>query len=289
MTGLRVLAAGPLTTVQDLGRPGHAAIGVSGSGALDRGALRLANRLVGNAEGAAGLEITVGGFSALFDADAWIAVTGAWGPAHVAGQPIDPNHPVAVPAGSVVEIGPADSGLRYYLSVRGGIDMPAVLGSRSRDILSGIGPAPIADGDVLSVGGAGTVPVPTLDLAPWSPPVAGTVEVPLVVGPRDDWFPAAAIDLLFSSTWTLSGASNRVGARLDGSPLPRLDRGELPSEGMVAGGIQVPPSGQPTVLLADHPVTGGYPVITVVASDALDVFAQLRPGQRVRFRHARLH
>ena len=287
MTGIRVLAAGPLTTVQDLGRPGHAAIGVSGSGALDRGALRLANRLVGNAEDAAGLEITVGGFSAVFETDAWIAVTGAWGAARVAGEPIDSNHPVAVPAGSVLEIGPADSGLRYYVAVRGGIDAPAVLGSRSRDILSGIGPAPIAEGDVLPIGGAATVPVPTLDVAPWSPPLSGTVEVALVVGPRDDWFPASALDLLFSSTWALSGASNRVGARLDGPQLPRLDRGELPSEGMVAGGIQVPPSGQPTVLLADHPVTGGYPVIAVVASDALDVFAQLRPGQQVRFRHAR--
>lgn len=289
MTGIRVLAAGPLTTVQDLGRPGHAAIGVSGSGALDRGSLRLANRLVGNPEDAAGLEITVGGFSAVFETDAWIAVTGAWGPARVAGEPIDPNHPVAVPAGSAVEIGPADSGLRYYVAVRGGIDVPAVLGSRSRDILSGIGPAPIGDGDVLPIGGAATVPVPTLDVAPWSPPACGTVEVALVVGPRDDWFPPSAIDLLFSSTWTLSSASNRVGARLEGPQLPRLDRGELPSEGMVAGGIQVPPSGQPTVLLADHPVTGGYPVIAVVASDALDVFAQLRPGQHVHFRHARLH
>ena len=174
------------------------------------------------------------------------------------------------------------------MAVRGGIDVPAVLGSRSRDILSGIGPAPVADGDLLAIGGAATVPVPTLDVAPWSPPAPGTVEVPLVVGPRDDWFPAAALDLLFSATWALSGASNRVGARLEGPPLPRLERGELPSEGMVAGGIQVPPSGQPTVLLADHPVTGGYPVIAVVASDGLDLFAQLRPGQHVHFRHARV-
>ena len=287
MTGLRVVAAGPLTTVQDLGRPGHAVIGVSGSGALDRGAIRLANRLVGNPEGAAGLEITVGGFSAVFDTDAWIAVTGAWGDVRVAGQPIDPNHAVAVAAGSLVEIGMASSGLRYYLAVRGGIDVPAVLGSRSRDILSGIGPAPVSDGDLLPVGVRPTVPVPGFDIAPWSPPPLGAVEVPLIVGPRDDWFSPTALDLLFTTTWAFGAASNRVGARLDGPPLARTGGGELPSEGMVAGAIQVPPSGQPTVLLADHPVTGGYPVIAVVASAALDVFAQLRPGQPLSFRHAR--
>lgn len=287
MTGVRVRAAGPLTTVQDLGRPGHAAIGVSGSGALDRGALRLANRLVGNPEGAAGLEVTVGGFAASFDADAWIAVTGAWGDVRVAGHPIDPNHPVAVPAGRVLEIAPAQFGLRYYLAVRGGIDVPAVLGSRSRDILSGIGPAPLADGDVLVVGEHPPAPVPSFDIAPWSPPPTAAVEVPLVIGPREDWFAASALDVLFSTVWTLSDASNRVGARLDGPPLERLDRGELPSEGMVAGSMQVPPSGQPTVLLADHPVTGGYPVIAVVDAEALDLFGQLRPGQALRFRHAR--
>lgn len=288
MTGIRVVAAGPLTTVQDLGRPGYAAIGVSGSGALDRGAIRLANRIIGNPEGAAGLEISAGGFSASFDTDAWIAVTGAWGDVRVAGQPIDPNHPVAVPAGSLLGIGPARSGLRYYLAVRGGIDVPPVLGSRSRDVLSGIGPAPVADGDLLPVGEQPTLPVPSFDIAPWSPPPLGAVEVPLLVGPREDWFPDAALDQLFATTWTFGAASNRVGARLEGPPLRRVDRGELPSEGMVAGAIQVPPSGQPTVLLADHPVTGGYPVIAVVASAALDVFAQLRPGQQLRFRHARL-
>ncbi len=286
MTGIRVLSAGPLTTIQDVGRPGHAAIGVSGSGALDRGALRLANRLVGNPECAAALEITVGGFSAVFTTDAWIAVTGAWGDARVAGAPIDPNHPVSVPAGATVEIGPATSGLRYYLAIRGGIDAPEILGSRSRDILSGLGPDPIGAGDILAIGAEPAMAVPTLDIAPWSPPRQDKIEVPVTVGPRADWFPSAALDQLFATTWELSAASNRVGARLDGPPLPRLDRGELPSEGMVAGAIQVPPSGQPAVLLADHPVTGGYPVIAVVSADALDVFAQLRPGQRLTFRHA---
>jgi biotin-dependent carboxylase-like uncharacterized protein len=288
---MTVLAAGPLTTVQDLGRPGFAALGVSGSGALDRGALKLGNRLVGNSEGAAGLEITVGPFSAVPDRDLWIAVTGAWGRVSVGGHPIDPNHPVLVAAGQTLEIGRAEFGLRYYLAVSGGWDVRRVLGSRSTDLLTGIGPAPVRDGDLLSVGKAHPAAIPALDVAPWSPPETGTVTVPLFVGPRADWFAAASLELLFSSTWTLGSASNRVGARLEGQPLHRSGtasaRGELPSEGMVAGALQVPPSGLPTVLLADHPTTGGYPVIAVVASGALDVFAQLRPGQRLTFRHAR--
>ncbi|MET4638610.1 biotin-dependent carboxyltransferase family protein [Mycetocola sp. 2940] len=288
MSALTVLAAGPLTTVQDLGRPGYAALGVSGSGALDRRALTLGNRLVGNAEGSAVLEITVGPFSGVADQDAWIAVTGAWGPVSVGGRPVDPNHPVFVAAGAAVEIGPASSGLRYYLAVSGGWDVPPVLGSRSTDLLSGIGPAPVRDGDVLPIGSPHTAGIPALDVAPWSPPDPGPVTVPLSVGPRADWFTSGALERLFTGTWTLGSASNRVGARLEGQPLERADaRGELPSEGMVAGALQVPPSGLPTVLLADHPTTGGYPVIAVVASGALDVFAQLRPGQQLAFRHAR--
>ncbi|MET0480811.1 MAG: biotin-dependent carboxyltransferase family protein [Mycetocola sp.] len=291
MSTLTVATAGPLTTVQDLGRPGFAALGVSGSGALDRGALTLGNRLVGNAECAAALEITVGPFSAIPDRDVWIAVTGAWGRVAVGGHPIDPNHPTFVAAGTSIDIGPAASGLRYYLAVSGGIDVSPVLGSRSTDLLSGIGPTPVQGGDVLPIGQPHTAAIPALDVAPWSAPDAGAVTVPIRVGPRADWFTAASLERLFGGTWTLSSASNRVGARLDGTPLERSvaadARGELPSEGMVAGALQVPPSGLPTVLLADHPTTGGYPVIAVVASGALDVFAQLRPGQHLTFRHAR--
>jgi biotin-dependent carboxylase-like uncharacterized protein len=291
MSAMTVLAAGPLTTVQDLGRPGFAALGVSGSGALDRSALKLGNRLVGNAEGAAALEITVGPFSGIADRDVWIAVTGAWGRVSVGGLPIDPNHPAFLAAGTVVEIGPAELGLRYYLAVSGGWDVDPMLGSRSTDLLSGIGPPPVHDGDDLPIGEPHTAAIPALDVAPWSPPEAGTVTVPVHVGPRADWFTPASLERLFTGTWTLSTASNRVGARLEGTPLERSvaagARGELPSEGMVAGALQVPPSGLPTVLLADHPTTGGYPVIAVVASGALDVFAQLRPGQRLTFRHAR--
>lgn len=286
MNALDIQASGLLTTVQDLGRPGWASLGVGASGALDRGALRLVNRLLGNAEGSAALEITLGGFEAVVRDDAWIAVTGAWGSVLVGSTVLDPNHPVLVRAGERISIGPAERGLRYYLGVRGGVAVPEVLGSRSTDMLSGVGPLPVSAGDLISIGSEPDAAMPSLDIAPWSSPSAGVVTVPLHVGPRDDWFTPGSLDLLFSQPWEVASESNRVGARLIGPRLERARDGELLSEGMVAGALQVPPSGQPTVLLADHPVTGGYPVIAVVATRALDVFAQLRPGQRVAFRHA---
>jgi biotin-dependent carboxylase-like uncharacterized protein len=291
MTALTVHTAGPLSAVQDLGRPGYAAVGVPSSGALDRGALRLGNRLVGNAEDAAGVEITVGGFSGSFDSEVWIAVTGAWGRVTLGGRPLDINQPVRVAAGEPLEVGMAEAGLRYYLAVAGGIEVPPVLGSRSTDLLSGTGPAVLVDGVTLPIGRPHPEAMRPVDISPWGRPDLGVVTVPLFVGPRDDWFTADSLDALFTRTWKLSPASNRVGARLDGTPLERsaqsIEWGELPSEGMVAGALQVLPSGLPTVLLADHPTTGGYPVIAVVASASLDRFAQLRPGQEIRFRHAR--
>lgn len=283
---LTVLESGPFTTVQDLGRPGFAHIGVPHSGALDRGALTLANRLLGNDEAAAALEILVGGFEARTDADVWVAVTGAWCPITANGEPVDPNNAVRVRAGETLRVDAAEHGLRAYLAIRGGVDADAVLGSRSHDALSGLGPEPLTAGDEVRIGLLPDDPIPVLEIAPWSPPADGRVEVAVVRGPRDDWFPDAALEAFFDTTWLVDAASNRVGARLTGDPIVREAGDELPSEGMVAGSIQVPPSGQPTVLLADHPVTGGYPVIAVVASEDLDVFAQLRPGQAVGFRHA---
>ncbi|SEB41067.1 biotin-dependent carboxylase uncharacterized domain-containing protein [Paramicrobacterium humi] len=286
MISLLITTAGPLTTVQDLGRPGYAHIGVPHAGALDRGALRLGNRLLGNREGAAALEITVGGFEAVFSDECWFVVTGAWAPLRLDGEPVDPHAPTRALAGQSLSIGVAERGLRSYLSVRGGFAAPPVLGSRSRDTLAGIGPAVITDGDELPIGKPPADGVPTLEIAPWGPPGDGRVEVGVHAGPRQDWFTAASVDRFFTSPWELSPESNRIGARLLGPPLERERDDELPSEGMFAGAIQVPPSGLPTVLLADHPVTGGYPVIGVVRDADLDAFAQLRPGQQVAFRHA---
>jgi biotin-dependent carboxylase-like uncharacterized protein len=283
---LRVLASGPQATVQDLGRFGYAEIGVSPSGAADRGALRLANRLVGNPESAAGIEVLLGGFAAWADSTLLVAVTGALGDVTVAGRPVGMNAVTAVLAGSRLELAEASAGLRRYLAVRGGIDVPPVLGSRSTDTLGGVGPPLLAPGMLLPVGPP-SGPLPGVDLAAVPPPPTDPVILPVVSGPRADWFPAGALD---GATFAVSPDSDRTAVRLSGPELTRRSRSgsapELPSEGLVAGAVQVPADGQPLIFLADHPVTGGYPVIAVVTDHGIDVAAQLRPGQQVRFSRA---
>lgn len=285
MRALIVEAAAALTLIEDLGRPGLAHLGVGESGALDRGALRLANRLVGNADGAAGLELVGGGFRAVFRGTHWFAVTGAWGAVRLDGRRIPPYTAARGTDGSVLELGMPERGIRYLLSVRGGIDVPPVLGSRSRDTLAGLGPAPVTAGAELAIGVPPETSVPVLDQEAAFPPPAGTVTVDLLPGPRADWVSGAELAALFEREWRLSPNSDRIGARLDGSPLERRV-GELVSEPTVAGAMQLPPSGLPTILLADRPVTGGYPVIAVATRASLDRLAQVRPGQTVRFRHA---
>lgn len=287
MTALHVESVTGSALVQDLGRPGLAHLGVAASGALDRGALALANRLVGNPDHAAGLEVVLGGFRAAADADLWIAVAGAWGPVRIGGRDAWPYRAHRVRAGETVELAPAVRGLRYALAVRGGLDEPVVLGSRSRDTLAGIGPDPVAAGRVLPVGAEPEASVPLLDDDAAYPPPTGAVTLGLLPGPRADWVTDAALAALYESPWRLSASADRIGARLEGPKLERRVTAELASEPTVAGGIQVTGAGVPTILLADRPVTGGYPVVAIVEPASLDAIAQLRPGQEVRFRHAR--
>ncbi|MET8305542.1 biotin-dependent carboxyltransferase family protein [Micromonospora sp. NPDC005173] len=276
---IEVLRAGPLTTVQDLGRPGWAHLGVPRSGALDPAALRLANRLVGNPERAAGLEITLTGCVLRLTRATTVAVTGAEVPVRAGDRPGDAGRPLTVPAGTVLRIGPARRGVRSWLAVAGGIDVPPVLGSRATDTLSGLGPPPLRDGDRLPLGEPFGEPAPVdLTVGPAPPP---ELHLTLRPGPRDDWFTPTALDRLLGAAYTVSPVSNRVGARLAGAPLPRAVAGELPSEGIVLGAVQVPADGQPLIFLADHPTTGGYPVIGVVTD--VTPLAQARPGTTVRF------
>ena len=280
---IEVVRAGPLTTVQDLGRPGLAHLGVGRSGAADLGSLRLANRLVGNHEGAACLEMTFGNLEARFDRAATVALAGAPCPVSVSGREKFMHGPIQLIADDRLTVGVPTAGVRTYLAVRGGIAVAPVLGARSTDLLSGVGPEPVAAGMRLPVGddAAG---MPSVDVAPVLP-IPAEIVLRVLPGPRDDWFTPAALTMLTSQPYQVSPQSNRVGIRLTG---PRLDRGrpgELASEGMVSGAVQVPPSGQPVVFLADHPVTGGYPVIAVVVEPDICLAAQARPGQRVRFRH----
>lgn len=284
-----VLEPGPYASIQDLGRPGLGELGVSPSGACDRGSLRLANRLLGNSEGAAAIEATMGGLEVRAGSAVLVAVTGAPAPVTVDGQPVPHSAPVVLPQRSLLRLGSPDRGLRTYVAVRGGLVVDPVLGSCSTDVLSGLGPRPLSAGQRLPLGrparGWHPIDVASVEVADADP-----LWLRIRLGPRADWFTAAALGALRGGTYEVTSSSNRVGLRLTG---PRLEQRaaddverELPSEGVVAGALQVPPDASPVLLLADHPVTGGYPVIAVVLDADLDLAGQARPGQRVRFRVA---
>lgn len=279
---LEIVATGPQATIQDLGRDGLAGLGVGRSGAADLGALRLANRLLGNPEGAAALEVTLGGLEVRARGGMWVTITGATSPATIDGLPVGYAAVTWLPDGASLRLGPATAGLRSYLAVRGGIDVAPVLRSRSTDTMAGLGPAVPAPGDLLPVGPTPGAP-PLLDVAPVATPTTGEVLLRVVPGPRHDWFVPDVISTLVGGAYEVTAESNRVGMRLMGPVLQRAREGELQSEGMVPGALQVPPTGQPTLFLADHPVTGGYPVIGVVLADDIGLAAQAQPGQRLRF------
>lgn len=276
---IEIVNQGIGSSFQDLGRLGYRHLGVGRSGAADRPSHSLANRLVGNPESAATIE-TCGALSVRFHQHAVIVVTGARGVIEVRhGRAMAVNGVAHVAAGSEVSLRPPDDGVRYYLAVRGGLDVEPVLGSRSFDTLAGIGPR-LATGDRIVVGPDPHTPM-VADFVSRPPQ---TTLIDIFEGPRRDWFTDDAWAALVAGDFVVSPTGNRVGARLGGPVLERRVDRELPSEGLVEGAIQVPPDGQPIVMLADHPVTGGYPVIAVVAPVHLPAVAQARPGTTLRFR-----
>lgn len=276
---LRLDDVGLQTLVEDLGRPGFGDLGVSASGAADRASAVAANDAVGNRRGAGVLE-NVGGLTLTALVDTVVAVTGAQAPVSVGTRTVASGVPLLLTAGSRLSVGAATAGLRSYVGVRGGIAGRSVLGSVSTDVMSGLGPAPLQDGDTVRAGEArGVVGASCASVrAPDEQPVVLRV----VAGPRDDWF-TDGVDALTGRTWQVSGASNRIGLRLTGEPVRRARDGEIPSEGMLPGCVQVPPDGNPVVFLRDHAVTGGYPVIATVVPEDLDLAAQLAPGTKITF------
>lgn len=284
---ITIRETGPLATVQDLGRPGYAHLGVPGSGAADRGAMMLANRLVGNTVSAATIECTLGGLTLTTDTDVLMAVTGADTVVRVDGTPVGVAAAVALRAGSELSVDAPSWGCRNYVAVRGGVDVPPVLGSRSTDVLSGLGPAALSAGDRLHVGDDAQ-DWPEVSSAPPDTDHPRIVVLDCSPGPRRDL--VADASMLYGGVWEVTAHSNRVGVRLDrpagGSGLleHRDDAGELRSEGIAHGSVQIPPNGRPVVFLADHPVTGGYPVIAVLDAPSLDAAAALVAGMSVRFR-----
>lgn len=273
---ITILRAGPLTTVQDLGRPGFAHLGVSSSGALDRASHARANALVGNPAAAASLEATLRGPRLVSDRATSVALAG--GLTDVGEGP----HQLA--AGQVFDVGPVRRGARVYVAVAGGFTVELVLGSASADLRCGLGPPALRDGQRLAVG-----PPPGRPAGRPLPDAQLLAEVPrlrAIAGPDTDRFDPAAAEVLTATRWQVSLHANRTGLRL-AAPGPagrRIHaRPLVASTGVVAGSIQIPPSGEPIVLLAEHPVTGGYPVLAVLTEQALDLAGQLRPGAQVRF------
>lgn len=295
---LEILDPGLQSLVQDLGRPGYGELGVSAAGAADTASAAQANRLVGNRSTEAVIENLLGAMSLRAHGDAVIAVSGATAVLRV--DPVDGDEfhtereipmdtPFALLDGEVLTLEPGGNGLRSYLAVRGGIDVAPVLGSRSTDSMSGIGPAPLTAGTELPVGaihGAHVVGNPEPSPLP-VPDAQGIYTLRISEGPRGDWFGPAGLARLTGQEWQVSAESNRVGVRLalgrDSEPLQRIRTGELASEGVAVGALQVPPSGLPVLFLADHPVTGGYPVIAGVIAEDLPAAAQLPPGATIRF------
>lgn len=274
--------------VQDAGRPGFAALGVSGSGVADRRAMRDANRAVGNVVDAAVLE-SVGGAALRFRGSGVAAVAGALGPLHLVDvggveRQIAHGEPFATDDGDELTLGHPTNGLRYIIAVRGGLAVEPALGSRASDTLAGLGPVALAAGDVVGVGDRSPHAVAFGALPRTLPAPGELVDLEITLGPRDDWFTAAALGTLTSQEWTVTPRSDRVGIRLQGDvALQRSVGGELPSEGAVTGAIQVPPDGQPVLFLPDHPLTGGYPIIGALTDRSLDLAGQLPPGARIRF------
>ncbi|MDE3206865.1 MAG: 5-oxoprolinase subunit PxpB, partial [Acidobacteriota bacterium] len=287
-----VVERGPHLTVQDLGRPGWAHVGVPAAGAADRGAARAANQLVGNPDGAAVMEALTGPVRLRMRADRLIAVTGADAPVTVDGLPARRHTALALRSGSELVIGRCHSGLRIYLAVSGGFDLPVVLGSRSTDTLSGLGPSALCDGDLVAIGPDQPTRIGQLgsDRVGAVPPGSGpairgeggrdipapratggprrerpdVLEIQARWGPRDDRLGPRGQLALAATEWSVSPLSDRVGVRLEGPPLSLVHPGGVPSEGMVAGAVQVPPAGHPIILMRNHPPTGGYPVVAVV-------------------------
>ncbi|WP_407320062.1 urea amidolyase family protein [Isoptericola halotolerans] len=295
--GLEVAGPGLQTLVQDLGRPGHADLGVTASGAADPRSLRAANRAVGNPAGSACLE-TLGGLRLRARGAGVVAVTGAPGTLQVVpdgGGPVRepaPGTAFALTDGDEMTVGPPARGLRRYVALRGGPDVPAVLGSRSTDVLSGLGPDPLRPRTFLPAATTTSGTVAAGDSGAPDPqhlPAPGeTLTVHVTLGPRDDWFTADSLRLLTTQSWEVTARSDRVGLRLTGdAPLerrPAVRGAELPSEACVTGALQVPPDGLPVLLLADHPVTGGYPVVAAVTSSDVWRLGQVPPGARLRLR-----
>jgi biotin-dependent carboxylase-like uncharacterized protein len=283
MKSIEVQAPGLFTTVQDLGRPGFGPIGVSASGAADPTALRLANIVLGNPQNAAGLEMTLQGGQFLFPEGALVAFGGSDFGASINGRPLALYSSHEIPPGQLLHIGRSQSGARCYLCVRGGIQVPLILGSASTHVLSrlgGIEGRALRRGDRLEIGPEPARPArQSLQLQAAAP---ATV-LRTTVGPQADWFTEASAAAFYNAAYTVTSDANRMGIRLAGAPLEATVASQLISEGVSLGCIQIPAGGQPVILFVEQQTTGGYPKIANVIAADLPALGQLKPGDQIRF------
>jgi biotin-dependent carboxylase-like uncharacterized protein len=289
MSLIEVRSPGLLTTVQDLGRESFGPMGVSASGAADPVALRIGNRLVGNTERAAGLEMTLLGGTFVFPERAEIALTGADFSATLDHERVDPWSSVEVQAGQTLRLEATHTGARCYLCVRGGLVVKMFLGSASTHLLSGLGGfegRALRKGDVLKIGTAGggfrtfrRRKVATRALEKLAP--RKTLRV--TAGPQSDWFSEVAREVFYRTAYGVAEESNRMGLRLEGAPIPAEAGGEMISEGVSLGAVQIPASGLPIILFVEQQTTGGYPKIANVISADMSSLGQLRPRDEIRF------
>jgi antagonist of KipI len=283
---IQVQEPGLFTTVQDLGREGFGPMGVSPSGAADAISLRIGNQLVGNAEGTAGLEMTLLGGTFVFPEGGLLALTGSDFGATLDGKPIELWTSFEARAGQGLRLGPTRSGARCYLCVRGGIEVKLFLGSASTHILSGLGGhegRALRKGDVLKIGEANGSYRNRMVAAKMLEGLSLRKVLRVTPGPQSDWFPEASQRLFHGSAYRVAEESNRMGLRLEGAPIPAPPGGEMISEGVALGAVQVPEGGQPIVLFVEQQTTGGYPKIANVISADFHSLGQLRPRDEVRF------
>ncbi len=293
MPGFVVADPGLLTTVQDLGRPGCQRVGIPPSGPMDRLAFVLANRLVGNDDAAAGLELTFKGPRLEIRGEAVLAVTGADMGFKVNGQEAAGWTAIRVAAGDVVSFGLAPTGCRAYLAVAGGLDVPAVLGSRAtylRGRLGGLEGRAVRKGDSVAVGSASRRPAEVGRAVPPArrPLYPAEAECRVILGPQADRFTPAGIRAFLEGVYEVTPQADRMGYRLKGPVIEHARGHDIVSDGIPLGGIQVPGEGQPIVLLVDRQTTGGYTKVATVIGPDIGRIGQTRPGQRVRFREVTL-
>jgi antagonist of KipI len=284
---VQVVRPGASTTVQDLGRPGWGASGVPPSGAMDALSFRAANLLAGNDEDAAALEITLGGLEVVFSAEHRCALAGAPVEARIDGELVRAGRSFVIPTGAALSIGATRSGVRCYLAVAGGIDVPVALGSRSTFVAAGFGGLDgraLKTGDVLSVGPPSGSPHEQRALTAGAlPETARETILRVVRGPQEDAFTGEGIDTFYSNPYRVSPRSDRAGVRLEGAPIAIAGEADLDPEGVVTGSVQVPADGMPIILGPDRPATGGYVKVATVITADLPVLAQARPGDTLRF------